>query len=162
MAADRRLDVDRRRELVERYRAGPAVIREAVAGLDAAALDRRPADGGWTPREVVHHTADSEMASAIRLRRLVAEEEPLIVGYDGDEFARRLRYAERPIEPALDAIAAARSTTLQIFDGLSEAEWARTGRHSELGEYGVERWLEIYAEHCHEHADQIRRALNGT
>ena len=152
------MDRRRRAELVERYRVGPGEILDAVAGLDDAQLDRRPADGGWTPREVVHHTADSEMTSAIRLRRLVAEENPTIVGYDGDEFARRLHYADRPIEPALAAIAGARATTVQILEGLSEDDWGRTGTHSELGPYGVERWLEIYSEHCDEHAAQIRRA----
>ena len=73
--------------------------RAVVEGLTEDELDARPADGGWTPREVVHHTADSEMTSAIRLRRLIAEDDPLIVAYDGDEFARRLHYADRPIEP---------------------------------------------------------------
>ena len=152
------MDVARRHALVEQYRAGYEEIAAALAGLDDSALDRRPSDGGWTAREVVHHTADSEMTSAIRLRRLIAEDDPLIVGYDGDEFARRLHYGERAIEPALAAIAAARSTTAQILDGMSDAEWLRTGTHSEDGPYGVERWLEIYAVHCHDHADQIRRA----
>ena len=155
------MDADRRAALIARYEAGPAVLRAAVAGLSGADLDRRPADGGWTPREVVHHVADSEMTSAIRLRRLVAEEDPLIVGYNGDEFARRLRYADRPIEPALAAVEGARATTVQILRGLTEAEWARTGTHSESGPYGVERWLEVYAVHCDEHADQIRRAVAG-
>ena len=150
-----------RAALIARYRAGPAEIFAAVADIGDAGLDTRPADGGWTPREVVHHTADSEMTSAIRLRRLIAEDNPLIVGYDGDEFARRLHYSDRPIEPALAAIAAARSTTLQILDGLTDAQWARTGTHSESGAYGVERWLEIYANHCHDHAEQIRAAVGG-
>jgi hypothetical protein len=153
------MDAERRGLLIERYRSGPGVIAAAVAGLDAAALDTRPADGGWTPREVVHHTADSEMTSAIRLRRLIAEDDPLIVGYDGDEFARRLHYADRPIEPALAAIESARSTTAQILERLTDDEWQRTGTHSESGSYGVERWLEIYADHCHDHADQIQQAL---
>jgi hypothetical protein len=153
------MDANRRNALVAQYEAGPAVLRAAIAGLSAAELDHRPADGGWTPREVVHHVADSEMTSAIRLRRLIAEETPLIVGYDGDEFARRLHYADRPIEPALAAVAGARSTTMQILEGLTEAEWARTGTHSDSGPYGVEIWLETYAVHCHDHADQIRRAL---
>ena len=155
------MDAARRHALVEQYRAGYEEIAAALAGLDDPALDRRPSDGGWTAREVVHHTADSEMTSAIRLRRLIAEDEPLIVGYDGDEFARRLHSGERAIEPALAASAAARSTTAQILDGLSEAEWLRTGTHAEDGPYGVERWLEIYASHCHDHADQIRRAAGG-
>jgi hypothetical protein len=153
------MDAERRGLLFERYRSGPGVIAAAVAGLDDAALDTRPADGGWTPREVVHHTADSEMTSAIRLRRLIAEDDPLIVGYDGDEFARRLHYADRPIEPALAAIESARSTTAQILERLTDDEWQRTGTHSESGSYGVERWLEVYADHCHDHADQIQQAL---
>lgn len=152
------MDAAKRVALVAEYVAGPQVIRASLAGITDAELDARPADGGWTPREVVHHTADSEMTAAIRLRRLVAEDDPLIVGYDGDEFARRLRYGDRPIEPALAAIDGARQTTAQILDGLKEPEWGRTGTHSELGPYGVERWLEIYSAHCHEHADQIRRA----
>ena len=152
------MDAARRTELIARYRSGHAVIAESLAGIDEAGLDAPPADGGWTPREVVHHIADSEMTSAIRLRRLIAEENPIIVGYDGDIFAERLHYADRPIEPALEAIAGARSTTAEILDRLTEAEWARTGTHTEAGSYGVERWLEIYALHCDEHADQIRRA----
>src|SRR5262245_26512066 len=99
------------------------------------------------------------MTSAIRLRRLIAEDDPAIVGYDGDEFARRLHYADRPIAPALEAVAGARATTAQILRGLSDEEWGRTGTHSESGPYGVERWLEIYAVHCDDHAAQIRRAL---
>jgi hypothetical protein len=152
------MDEARRAELVGRYKAGHATLLASLAGIDEAGLDARPADGGWTPREVVQHTADSEMTAAIRLRRLVAEENPVIVGYDGDTFALRLHYADRPIEPALDAIAAARATTAQVLDGLTEADWARTGTHTESGAYGVEQWLETYAVHCDEHADQIRRA----
>lgn len=152
------MDAATRAELIARYRAGHAVILASLAGIDDTGLDARPTDGGWTPREVVHHTADSEMTSAIRLRRLIAEENPSIVGYDGDTFAERLHYGDRPIEPALEAIAGARSTTAQILDRLTESEWARTGSHTESGLYGVERWLEIYAQHCDDHADQIRRA----
>ena len=98
------MDADRRACLVAavRRRPGASSRPPSTASRDAE-LDARPADGGWTPREVVHHVADSEMTSAIRLRRLIAEDDPLIVGYDGDEFARRLHYAERPIEPALAA-----------------------------------------------------------
>ena len=150
---------DKRAALLEQYRGGPDVIAAAVAGMDDTALDYKPSDGGWSPREVVHHTADSEMTSAIRLRRLVAEENPQISGYDGDEFARRLKYATRPVGPSLDAIRAARSSTLSILETLVEEDWSRAGTHSELGSYSVELWLKIYAVHCHDHAEQITRAV---
>jgi hypothetical protein len=153
------MDQERRRMLVQRYREGPAVVEAALAGATDDELDARPADGGWTAREVAHHIADSEITSAIRLRRLIAEDEPAILGYDGDEFARRLYYGDRPIATALAAIGAVRAGTAEILDRLGEQEWERRGTHNELPSYGVHEWLEIYAVHCHDHADQIKAAL---
>ena len=97
------------------------------------------------------------MTSAIRLRRLIAEDNPVIVGYDQEQFARVLKY-DRPIAASLAAFKAARETTTEILERLTEAEWARIGTHTEDGAYSVTRWLEIYAVHAHGHADQIRRA----
>ncbi|GAC1485369.1 MAG: putative metal-dependent hydrolase [Candidatus Dormibacteria bacterium] len=145
--------------LLARYRQGPDRIAATVRGLSDAELDYKPSDGGWSPREVVHHTADSELTSAIRLRRLIAEDRPEIIGYDGDEFARKLYYAQRPIEPSLEAIRGARETSASILERLTEGGWKRAGTHSELGPYSVEKWLEIYSRHCHDHAEQIERAV---
>jgi hypothetical protein len=153
------MDDAQRRELIERYKQGPAVLREAVAGLSDAELDHRPGPGDWSPRMVVHHCADSELTSAIRLRRLLAEEKPAIQGYDENLFAERLHY-DRPIESSLEAVAAARRSSAEIVERIGPADWQRTGTHSEATRpYTVERWLEIYAAHCHDHADQIRRAV---
>lgn len=149
---------DERDRLLARYREGPGVLEAAVREVGEDDLDNVPPDGGWTPRQVVHHTADSEMTSAIRLRKLIAEEAARIQGYDEMEFSRRLFYEARPIEPSLVAVRAARESTLSILEHLDEAAWQRTGTHSESGPYSVETWLRIYADHCHDHAEQIRRA----
>ena len=97
------------------------------------------------------------MTAAVRLRLLVAVDRPQIVGFDQDEFARRLHY-DRPIEASLDAFKTARRATAEILERMSDAEWSREGTHSEHGRYTVERWLEIYAKHAHSHAEQIRVA----
>ena len=110
---------------------------------------------------MVHHLADSEMTSAIRIRRLLAEADPQIAGYNEDLFRRTLRYDTRPIENSLEAFRLARVTTAEIMDGVSGEDWLRTGTHSESGPYSVETWLEIYAQHAHDHAEQIRRARGG-
>ncbi|MHB8571344.1 MAG: DinB family protein [Candidatus Dormibacteria bacterium] len=154
------LDEVTRRELIARYAEGPGVIREAIARLSEADLDRPAPDGGWTARQVVHHLADSELASAIRLRRLVAEDSPAIIGYDEGEYARRLHY-DRPLEPSLQAIEGARTSTVSILESMSDEEWGRSGTHSEMGPYSVTGWLQIYAAHCHDHAEQIRRAITA-
>jgi len=152
------MDAQIRRKLVDQYKDGHRVVLEALAGASSAELDVAPAPGKWTAREIVHHLADSEMTSAIRLRLLVATPTPEIRAYDQDEFARRLHYSQRPIQAALDAFGAARRTSAEILDGLTEDEWQRFGTHTEIGRYSIERWLEIYAEHAHEHARQILAA----
>jgi DinB family protein len=156
------MDADERAALIAAYEAGPDVVDQALADIGPDALDRRPPDGSWSAREVVHHLADSEMRSAIRLRRLLTEDEPTIIGYDEAAYADAFRYAERPIEPALVAFRGARSTTAQILRKLDHAAFARTGTHAESGPYGVEHWLRSYAEHAPDHADQIRRAGGAT
>jgi hypothetical protein len=151
------MDKNKRAELVQQYKDGVGEVQRALEGATDAELDVRPAPDKWTAREIVHHLADSEMTSAIRLRRLIAEDRPVIVAYDQEEYARRLHY-NRPIAASMRAFAAARETTAELLDGLSDAEWAREGTHSESGHYTVLIWLEIYAKHAHGHADQIRRA----
>lgn len=151
------MDEDRRRTLIARYEDGPRVVTEALAQITEAELDAREAPGEWSPRQVVHHLADSEMTSAIRVRLLLAEDHPTIHGYDQDEFARRLRY-DRPIAASLAAFEAARRTTAELLWSMTDDDWTREGTHTESGRYTVEGWLEIYAAHAHDHADQIRRA----
>ena len=149
-----------RAALLDRFRRGYDAVEEALAGIDDAGLDRRPPGGGWTPRQVVHHLADSEATAYVRLRRLIAEDSPTIQGYDEPEYARRLHY-DRPIEPSLRVLRAVREASLQLLESLTPEEWERSGTHSESGAYSVTDWLLIYAGHAADHARQIRDARNG-
>jgi hypothetical protein len=147
-----------RRALLDRYAAGYDAVVAALAGADDADLDRRPADGGWTARECVHHLADSEARSMLRLRQLLADDDAVIEVYDQDEWARRLPYSG-PIDEPLAVVAAVRALSLATLRTLTDDQWARAGRHPEHeAPYSVDRWLELYAEHPHEHAAQITAA----
>ena len=148
------MDAEARNKLIEQYKDGYRIVAEALVGATDEELDGRPARGKWSAREVVHHLADSEMTAAIRARLLVAIDRPQIVGFDQDEFARRLHY-DRPIEASLETFKAARRSTAELLQRLTDAEWAREGTHTEHGRYTLERWLEIYAAHAHKHAEQI-------
>ena len=146
---------DARTALIAQYNDGYRSVAEALAGATDEQLDARPGPGKWSAREVVHHLADSEMTAATRLRLLVATDHPQIRGYDQEQFARKLFY-DRPIGASLDAFKAARRTTAEILERMSDADWVRAaGTHTEHGPYSAERWLEIYAPHAHNHAAQI-------
>jgi hypothetical protein len=151
------MDAAERERLIAQYENGYLAVVDALEGMTAAEWEAREAPGEWSPREIVHHLADSEMTSAIRLRLLIAQDAPVIIGYDQEAFVRDL-FPDRPIEPSLAAFAAARDATAPILRRLSEEQWRRAGTHSESGHYTVEDWLGIYAGHAHGHADQIRRA----
>jgi hypothetical protein len=151
-------EVDRQ-ALLGRYSTGFAEVANAIEGADDEALDRH-GPSGWSSRKVVHHLADSESMAYIRLRRLIAEDDPLIAGYDEEAWSERLHY-DRPIETSLEVLQAVRGASEQLLRSLTEAEWARTGTHSDSGSYSVDRWLETYAGHSPDHADQIRRARRG-
>ena len=151
------MDHDERKKLIAQYRDGYVAVAEALLKITPEELDARPGPGRWTAREIIHHLADSEMTSAVRLRRLLAEDRPLIQGYDQDEFARKLHY-DRPHEASLELFKYVRLSTAELLDCLQPAEWTREGTHSESGRYTVDTWLKIYAEHAHKHARQIREA----
>ena len=148
---------EERQALIEQYKAGYEEVARSLEGFPAESLSAHPLPGKWSAREIVQHLADSEMNSAIRLRKLLTEESPQIQGYDQEDYARRLRYNERDMAPALDALRGARATTGQLLDSMTEDDWAREGTHTESGRYTAEDWLSIYAAHAHNHAAQIRR-----
>ena len=52
---------------------------------------------------------------------------------------------------------AVRASTAELLERLEEQDWGRVGTHTESGPYTVDDWLEIYAAHAFDHAEQIRR-----
>ena len=150
------MTAEERDDMIRQYRDGYRVVAEALAGITEEELDRS-ADGEWTPRQIAHHLGDSEMMSALRIRRLLVESPPVIHGYDEKAFAERLT-GDRPIEPSLQAMRWARETCTQLLERMSHADWKIVGTHTESGRYGTEDWLRIYAAHAHDHAAQITRA----
>lgn len=150
-----------RAPLIRRYADGPKLLEESLAAVPDIARQWRPSPGAWSVHEIIVHCADSETNSHMRIRYLVSEPEPLIVGYDQDYWAIDMAYHQHPLPPALDTIRAVRANTVPLLERLTEAQWAKVGRHTESGPFSAERWLEIYAEHLEVHARQIRRTLEA-
>lgn len=149
------MQAEERARLIAKYRDGYKAVAEALQGISDEDLDRAP-EAEWSPRKIVHHLANAEIIGATRLRRLLADDHPLIQGYDEGTFAARLPM-DRPLEPSLQAIRWTRESTADLLDRMTEADWDIVGTHSERGPYGPMDWLRVYAAHAHDHAEQIRR-----
>ncbi len=130
---------DERQQLIAQYKDGYAEVTRALENFPSDALTANLISGKWSAAEIVHHLADSETTSAMRLRRLLVEDHPVIQGYDQDAFAAKLHYNKRDVAPALDAFRCARATTTQLLDLMTEDDWRREGTHSESVSYSITR-----------------------
>ena len=148
-------------DLIRRYGEGPARLETAFAQLPKDAVKWRPGPDKWSAHEVVCHCADSETNAAMRIRYLLCEENPVILGYDQAHWARKLDYHAQPLPPALATVRAVREHTAALLRRLPAEAWERAGRHTESGSYTARQWLEVYAEHLEKHARQIERNLTA-
>ena len=150
---------DERAKLIRQYADGPAVLKAALSRVPGQVMKWRPAPAKWSVHEILCHCADSEMNGALRVRYLVAESDPRIIGYDQDVWTRTFDYHSRDETLALELAEAARRWTVPVLEGLSAGQWLKEGTHSERGRMTTEDWLRTYAEHLHTHARQIDRNL---
>src|SRR5258705_10868080 len=78
--------------LIDDYAAGPQLVRDAVKGMAREQLVARPVPGKWSTLEVVCHLADFEIVQADRIKRVIAENDPILMDGDEKAFAARLVY----------------------------------------------------------------------
>jgi hypothetical protein len=149
-------------ELIDGYLAGSRALRQAVSGLTREQLLARPVPGKWSTLEVVCHLADFEPIMADRMKRVIAEERPQLIGADEQRFAAALAYHERDLEEELALIEHTRGQMGRILRRLGPEALRRVGVHNERGPLTLEDLLTTAIKHIPHHARFIldkRRAL---
>ena len=132
-------------------------VTEQMRGLTDEQARQPEAEGKWSITEVIQHLADSELVWAYRLRMVLAQDKPVIVGYDQDNWAARLHYRRAVLAEALEQIRILRTANLRLLRSLSPAELQRAGVHNERGEETVAYMMRLYAGHDLVHLRQIAR-----
>ena len=111
-------------ELIDSYLDGSKILRQAVAGMSREQLVSRPVPGKWSTLEVVCHLVDSDQAWIHRMKRVIAEDRPLLIGYDESRFARALSYQERDLEEELAIFEQSRRQLARILRTLPASSWS--------------------------------------
>jgi hypothetical protein len=106
----------------------------------------------------VCHLADTETVLAMRLRQVIAEDNPIIPAIDQDAWADRLDYSRRKLSPALETFRRMRAENYELLKDLPEETYARSGQHSKRGVITLLDLLRIFAEHAEKHVQQIHAA----
>lgn len=125
-----------------------------LAGGGAPASDEQGGEG-WTLPQVVAHLADAELVYAVRLRMLVAGEDPPIVAYDEKDWMDRFGSIDT-LDAAIARWRGVRESNLRLLESLTEAEWERTGVHPRRGRESVDQQLTRMADHDEGHLRQLQ------
>ncbi len=134
-----------------------AIVRQHPATV----LRTRPFDGKWTPNEIIGHLVDSEWVYGYRLRLILCEENPTIIGMDQDAWVAGQRHNERESSELVDMFRTMRQCNLALWKQVSPTDLVRTGQHNERGPESLELMLRMQAGHDLNHRDQLRRSIQA-
>jgi len=136
-------------------------LADIVHKHSATVLRARPFEGKWTPNEIIGHLTDSEWVDGYRLRLILGEDNPAILGTKQDFWVDALRHNEREPLELVEVFRTLRQLNLAEWRITSPEHFERTGRHNErvLESLGV--MLRLLAGHDLSHLDQITRYIHA-
>jgi uncharacterized damage-inducible protein DinB len=145
------------REPLAIWRELPDAIDRLTEGMTPEEAATPEREGKWCVAQVVGHLVDSEVVYAYRIRRIVAEDSPVILGYDQDRWASRLGYRDEPLAALREELRILRRRNLRFIERLDDNELDRYGVHNERGNESVRHLVRLLAAHDLVHRNQIQR-----
>lgn len=146
------------RKSLETLRGFPARVAEATRGLAPGAAGRKPAGGEFSILENVAHLHDIEKEGyAVRIRRLIEEDQPSLKDIDGERLAIERSYNQRNLTSELRAYATARLETVKLLERTPVSALGRQGDLEHVGTIDLARLVELMVEHDRGHLEEIER-----
>ncbi len=120
-------------DILDRFEAAGPILAYATAGLTVEQERAKPGPGAWSIAELVAHLLDADLVMGDRMKRIIAEEDPILTAFDENAWITRLDSQSMPVEEAVNLFVAHRHWMIRILRKCTEADFARAGQHSELG-----------------------------
>ncbi|HZU35562.1 MAG TPA: DinB family protein [Gemmataceae bacterium] len=144
------------RSWIERYAAGATVPGDAIRSLGPAELNAFPVPGTWSIQQIIIHLMDSDLIGSDRMKRVAAEDNPQLIGYNETAFAKRLFPETLDPVQACEVFRLNRLLTAAILRQLSDTDFDRAGMHSERGRETLADLVQGYVEHLDHHMKFLR------
>lgn len=144
------------RTLIDRYLAGAGAMTKAIEGLTREQLLTFPVPGTWSVQQLVLHMFDSELVGLDRMRRIIAMERPLLMGYDENAYIESLHYECADAALAARAFELNRQVMGAVLRDLPDEAFHRVGVHSERGLVTLSDEVQVYVRHLDHHMEFMR------
>jgi uncharacterized damage-inducible protein DinB len=138
-------------DVIDRYELGAEVLTYAAQGLTPEQEAAHPGPGDWSLAQLAAHLLDTDLVYADRMKRLIAEEGPTLVAFDENAWAQHLDYASSPVAESVALFAANRRRMARILRKCTDADFARSGRHTEAGPQTLAEVLAYITNHLDHH-----------
>lgn len=142
-------------DTIEILQLTPLRVEDLLQSFSPDDFERSYEPGKWSVREVLAHLADSELAYSVRLRRTLAENEPVLQPFDQDRWAERYGRADPSLSAA--AFTGARAWNLTLLSTLDLDDWLKEAYHPENGMMSLDLMVRILAGHDINHLLQLER-----
>jgi hypothetical protein len=136
-------------------------LSDIVARHSPAILRSRPYEGKWTPNEIIGHLTDSEWVYGYRLRLILSEQNPTILGTQQDSWVARQRHNDRDPAGMAETFRRLRELNLAAWKQTSPSDLERVGLHNERGPESLGVMLRLLAGHDLSHLEQIGRYIRA-
>ena len=130
----------------------------ATLSLEDAQTWRDGGDG-WTVTEVMCHLRDFDGFFLGRAQTMVAEDHPVLPGYDHDALVVERRYNDQDVFAVYDELRQSRAQFVAFFKGLTAEQWERTGVHPERDYFDMTDSVMQVGLHDNDHIEQISRII---
>lgn len=146
---------------VEKFIAGADSLNRLLVGLSREDLLAHPVPGTWSLQTLIIHVMDSDLIATHRMKRIIAEDVPLLISYDENAFAANLHYEHLDAALAAETFRINRVQMGQILRRCDDAAFARIGVHNQRGKVTLGEMVEMYVRHVDNHFVFARAKLKA-
>jgi uncharacterized damage-inducible protein DinB len=143
------------RAIIDQFETGGVKLKKAIDGLSRDELLWIPAAGAgvgaWSIQQIIIHMLDSDLIWSSRMKLIIAEDNPTILGYDESKFAAKLFYQDQDAQSAIALFGLNRQQFSKVLRKLPDSSFSRAGNHNERGTITLGDSVAMMVEHVAHH-----------
>lgn len=144
------------REVARALAAISSIVQVELSALPSDVANWHPGPKEWCVKEALGHMIEAERRGfAGRIRTLLAQDDPDLLGWDPNEVEHERDDCARDLHELVDEFTQLRRESVELVNGLTERDLGRGGKHPQVGYIRVNDLLHEWLYHDRNHVRQM-------